>query len=45
VKRLGVPDRFVEQGSPKTLRARYGLDEEGIFLAALSFMRETTYIG
>jgi 1-deoxy-D-xylulose-5-phosphate synthase len=45
VKRLGIPDRFVEQGSLKTLRARYGLDEEGIFVAALSFMRETTLIG
>jgi 1-deoxy-D-xylulose-5-phosphate synthase len=43
VKRLGLPDRFVEQGDPGTLRAKYGVDEQGIFLAALSFMREPTF--
>ena len=40
VRRLGISDRFVEQGQPDSLRARYGLDEEGIYLAALSFLRE-----
>jgi 1-deoxy-D-xylulose-5-phosphate synthase len=40
VRRLGIRDRFVEQGHPDSLRARYGLDEEGIYLAALSFLRE-----
>lgn len=43
VKRLGIDDRFIEQGKPDSMRAKYGLDEEGIFLAALSFMREHTY--
>ncbi len=43
IKRLGLPDRFIEQGGPDRLRAKYGIDEEGIFLAALSFMRETTF--
>ena len=43
IKRLGIPDRFMEQGGPDRLRAKYGIDEEGIFLAALSFMREPTF--
>ena len=42
VKRLGVGDRFIEQGKPDSLRAKYGIDADGIFLAALSFMREHT---
>jgi 1-deoxy-D-xylulose-5-phosphate synthase len=40
VRRLGIPDRFVEQGHPDRLRAKYGLDEEGIYFASLSFLRE-----
>jgi 1-deoxy-D-xylulose-5-phosphate synthase len=43
VKRLGVRDIFLEQGNPERLRAKYSLDEEGIFLTALSFMREPTF--
>jgi 1-deoxy-D-xylulose-5-phosphate synthase len=43
VKRLGVRDMFVEQGAIDNLRAKYGLDSEGIFLAALSFIREPTF--
>jgi 1-deoxy-D-xylulose-5-phosphate synthase len=30
VKRLGIPDLFVEHGSPALLRAKYGIDEAGI---------------
>ncbi len=30
VKRIGLPDKFIEQGSQAELRARYGLDVEGI---------------
>ena len=30
VKRVGLPDTFVEQGSQAELRARYGLDSKGI---------------
>jgi 1-deoxy-D-xylulose-5-phosphate synthase len=30
VCRIGIPDRFVEQGSQKQLRAAYGLDARGI---------------
>ncbi|MGQ9647348.1 MAG: 1-deoxy-D-xylulose-5-phosphate synthase [Thermodesulfobacteriota bacterium] len=34
VKRLGIPDVFVEHGSPSLLRAKYGIDETGIYQAA-----------
>ena len=30
VKRLGLPDAFIEHGSQSTLRARYSLDAQGI---------------
>ncbi len=43
IKRLGIRDSFIEQGNPDELRAKYGLDEEGIFRTALSFMREPTF--
>lgn len=43
VKRLGIRDRFIEQGAPDRLRTKYGIDEQGIFLAALSCMREPTF--
>jgi len=44
IKRLGIPDRFVEQGNPERLREKYGLDENGIFNAALSFLKEPSLI-
>jgi len=33
VKRLGIPDLFVEHGPPSVLRAKYGIDEAGIYKA------------
>jgi len=33
VKRLGIPDLFVEHGPPSVLRAKYGIDEAGIYRA------------
>jgi len=30
LKRIGIPDEFVEHGSPKLLREKYGLDADGI---------------
>jgi 1-deoxy-D-xylulose-5-phosphate synthase len=42
VKTLGIPDEFVEQGTQAELRSKYGLDEEGIYRAALSLLRERT---
>jgi 1-deoxy-D-xylulose-5-phosphate synthase len=41
VARLGVPDLFVEHGSPDVLRAKYGLDADGIVEAATRLMRQT----
>jgi 1-deoxy-D-xylulose-5-phosphate synthase len=43
VKTLGIPDEFVEQGTQAELRRKYGLDEEGIYRAALSLMKERTF--
>ena len=34
VKRLGIPDHFVEHGSQDYLRNKYGIDAEGILKAA-----------
>jgi len=31
IKRLGIPDLFVEHGSQSLLRSKYGIDENGIF--------------
>jgi 1-deoxy-D-xylulose-5-phosphate synthase len=36
VKRIGIPDKFVEHGSQEILRKKYGLDKEGIYRAAIS---------
>ncbi|MDA8241504.1 MAG: 1-deoxy-D-xylulose-5-phosphate synthase [Nitrospiraceae bacterium] len=43
VKRLGIGDKFIEQGKPGSLKTKYGIDADGIFLAALSFVREHTF--
>ncbi len=40
VKRIGIPDCFVEHGSQKVLRARYGLTPESITEAALSLAKD-----
>ena len=42
VLRLGLPDRFVEQGSQAELLARYGLDAGGITDAMRSFLQQPT---
>ncbi|MCP3952406.1 MAG: 1-deoxy-D-xylulose-5-phosphate synthase, partial [Desulfobacterales bacterium] len=36
LKRIGLPDAFVEHGSPATLRSKYGLDAAGIARTALA---------
>ncbi len=38
VKRIAVPDRFVEHGAPDVLRQKYGLDAAGILTSALHFL-------
>lgn len=40
VRRLGISDRFIEQGHPDSLLSKYGLDAEGIYFASLSFLKE-----
>jgi 1-deoxy-D-xylulose-5-phosphate synthase len=40
VKRLGVPDVFMEQGAPKILRQKYGLDAQGILKVALELLEK-----
>ena len=36
--RLGIPDRFIEHGSQSLLRAKYGIDEQGIFQTAVQMV-------
>jgi 1-deoxy-D-xylulose-5-phosphate synthase len=38
VKRIGIPDEFVEHGAQPILRKKYGLDEEGIYKTVQSFL-------
>jgi 1-deoxy-D-xylulose-5-phosphate synthase len=40
VKRLGIPDHYIEQGSQAQLRKDAGIDAEGITSAALTFMKQ-----
>ncbi len=39
VRRLGLPDHYIEQGSQAQLRKDVGIDAEGITAAALEFMK------
>ena len=34
VRRLGIPDEFVEHGTQAEMRRKYGIDAEGILEAA-----------
>jgi 1-deoxy-D-xylulose-5-phosphate synthase len=38
LKRIGIPDMFVEHGSADTLRSKYGLDADGIARTALAML-------
>ncbi len=40
VKRLGIPDLFVEHGSQALLREKYGIDENGIFKGVKEMLEE-----
>ena len=40
VKRIGVPDEFIEHGSQEELRARLGLTVEGIEAAVVSLLKK-----
>ena len=37
VRRMGLPDKFVEHGTPAELKEKYGLDSSGIFREAKDF--------
>lgn len=43
LKRLGIPDLFVEHGAPPLLRAKYGIDEAGIHRAAKEMVEKESY--
>jgi 1-deoxy-D-xylulose-5-phosphate synthase len=43
IHRIGLPDEFIDQGQQDQLRKKYGLDEDGIYQAVLSFLREHSY--
>jgi len=43
VRRIGIPDVFIEHGHQNDLRKKYGLDEEGIYQAVLSLHKEPSY--
>ena len=38
VKRIGVPDTFIEHGPPDLLRSKYGLDSENIVNTACKLL-------
>jgi 1-deoxy-D-xylulose-5-phosphate synthase len=40
VKRLGIPDLFVEHGAQALLREKYGIDENGIFKGVKEMLEE-----
>lgn len=42
VKRIGIPDRFIEQGSQAQLRADLGLDADGITATVKAFLARRT---
>ena len=43
VRRLAIPDRFIEQGGQDRLRGRYGIDEDGIAASVRAFVKEQTF--
>lgn len=40
IKRLGIPDIFIEHGPQSILREKYGIDEKGIFKAAKEIVQK-----
>jgi 1-deoxy-D-xylulose-5-phosphate synthase len=47
VKRLGLPDKYIEHGTQKILRQKYGLDSDGIYSAvkeALTGVYDNTHV-
>jgi 1-deoxy-D-xylulose-5-phosphate synthase len=44
VKAIGIPDKYVEHGTPSILRAKYGLDSNGIVRETIAFLPEVKRI-
>ncbi|MFA5628978.1 MAG: 1-deoxy-D-xylulose-5-phosphate synthase [Dehalococcoidales bacterium] len=44
VKKIAIPDIYVEHGTPSILRAKYGLDSDGIVKAALALLPQVKKI-
>ena len=40
IKRLGIPDLFVEHGPQSLLRSKYGIDENGIFKEIMEMVKQ-----
>jgi 1-deoxy-D-xylulose-5-phosphate synthase len=40
IMRLGIPDLFVEHGPQSLLRAKYGIDEDGIFKGVIEMVEQ-----
>lgn len=38
LKRIGIPDKFIDHGTPEELYRDYGLDQQGIYKSAKQFM-------
>ncbi len=45
LKRIGIPDRFIEQGSQSQLRKDLGLDGEGIAATVEAFLSQKSSVG
>ena len=40
LKRIGIPDKFVDQGTTEELYRDYGLDQQGIYKTIKAFIRK-----
>jgi len=40
LKRIGIPDKFIDQGTPEELYREYGLDQQGIYKTIKAFIQK-----
>jgi 1-deoxy-D-xylulose-5-phosphate synthase len=40
IRRVGIPDTFIENGPQSLLRKKYGIDREGIVQEAVTFLEK-----
>ena len=43
IKRLGIPDKFIEHGTPEELYKECGMDIESIYNTTISFVKSNIY--